>query len=274
MVKITSIEDIYENWYADPDSSEFDKIQAGWRQLGAIFKAKNIALTYQPSSDDIILDVGGGMGEVSEILVDTHSFPPIALVDISKNAVELATVKRQIKQSSVFDGYTIDLPDKSVDFAFATHVLEHVPEPRRFLRELHRVAKKVFIEIPIDYSPNHINAKYLLSYGHVNVFAPSTARFYLESEGFKILKEFPSNTQYRADIVFYNTFLNHGIKPTLFKKGIFFVKYIAVACKRFVFASMPSEYCFLLEPDDEFTVESLVETQRSKVALSEVQDGT
>jgi ubiquinone/menaquinone biosynthesis C-methylase UbiE len=268
MVKITAIEDIYENWYADPDSSEFDKIQRGWRQLAATYKAKNIALTYQPSSNDVILDVGGGMGEVSEVLVDTHSFPTIALVDVSKNAVDLAAVKRQIKQSSVFDGYNIDLPDRSVDFAFSTHVLEHVPEPRRFLRELHRVAKKVFIEIPIDYSDKHINSKQLLSYGHVNVFTPSTARFYLESEGFKILKEFPSNTQRRADIVFYNTFLNGGIKPTPFKKGVFYAKHIVLACKRFVVAAMPSEYCFLLEPDDEFTVEDLVETQRSKVALS------
>ena len=167
------------------------------------------------------------------------------------------------KEAKVFDGYTIDLPDRSIDFGFATHVLEHVPDPRRFLREIHRVCKRVFIEIPIDYS-NKIPTQHLLSYGHVNVFTPSTARFLLESEGFKVEKEFASFTQVRYDMTFYNYFYNNSNSINVFTLSKFFAKEFYYGLKRFISRSMPSEYCFVLIPDDNFEITSMVDIQRAK----------
>ena len=47
-------------------------------------------------------------------------------------------------------GYVENLPfrDKSFDFVIASHVLEHSPNPGRFLGELQRVARAGYIEVP------------------------------------------------------------------------------------------------------------------------------
>jgi uncharacterized protein YbaR (Trm112 family)/SAM-dependent methyltransferase len=47
-------------------------------------------------------------------------------------------------------GFVENLPfkDKSFDFVIASHVLEHSPDPEKFLAELQRVAKAGYIEVP------------------------------------------------------------------------------------------------------------------------------
>ena len=47
-------------------------------------------------------------------------------------------------------GFVENLPfkDKSFDFVIASHVLEHTPDPVKFLSELQRVAKAGYIEVP------------------------------------------------------------------------------------------------------------------------------
>ncbi len=265
-MKTSDIESIYDDYYADSEEDEFSRIQRGWRQLGARFKAANIAKAYLPKPEDCILDIGGGMGDVSAELVNAHSFPRIALVDISASGVRIAEARPEIKDATVFDGYQVDVADRSVDFAFATHVLEHVPDPRKFLREVHRLSKRAFIEIPIDYHHRSINAKVLLSYGHVNVFTPSTARFLLESEGFKILQEFPSNMQRDYSVKYYNHFRNFGVKDTFRNRTAFNFKHYFERSKNYLRRKkrFSSEYCFLIEPDDNFEIESLVEMQSNK----------
>lgn len=41
--------------------------------------------------------------------------------------------------------------DKSIDFVIASHVLEHVTDPRRAVAELQRVGKRGYIETPAEY---------------------------------------------------------------------------------------------------------------------------
>ena len=107
------------------------------------------------------------MGYVSEVRFQQFSVSKTRRIELSEGTVELARHKDGIKEAFKYDGYTIPLPDRSIDLGFATHVLEHVPDPRGFLREHRRVGKKQFLEIPIDYSKN-IHTEYLLSYGHIN----------------------------------------------------------------------------------------------------------
>lgn len=38
--------------------------------------------------------------------------------------------------------------DNSFDFVIASHILEHMPDPKKFLREIHRVGKAGYIETP------------------------------------------------------------------------------------------------------------------------------
>ena len=260
-MKTSEIENLYDHWYKKDDEGDFERIQSGWRKLSAFYKAKNIAKYFNPKNNLEILDIGGGMGEVSKILHEQFSYPKITLVEISQDAVLLANSKTAIKKAFQFDGYYIPLPDRSIDFGFATHVLEHVPDPRRFLQEIHRVCKKVFIEVPIDFSEN-IPTAHLLSYGHVNVFSPSVARFLIESEGFKIDKEYPSNSQRKYHSKFYNHFYIMKNRLNIFTKSKFFLKHFLSKIKRILLKSYPSEYCFLITPNDEFEIVSLVDKQR------------
>jgi hypothetical protein len=68
--------------------------------------------------------------------------------------------------------------------------LEHVEFERKLLRELSRVARYQVIEVPKDYRFGvDKKVSHFLSYGHINLYTPSSLRFLLKSEGFAIVKE-------------------------------------------------------------------------------------
>jgi hypothetical protein len=58
------------------------------------------------------------------------------------------------------------------------------------MREIKRVSKYQFYEIPVDYSYKvDKNVSHFLSYGHINIFTPALFRFLLKSEGHNILND-------------------------------------------------------------------------------------
>lgn len=61
-----------------------------------------------------------------------------------------------ITASFVADARSLPLPDLSVDIAFSNSVLEHVgdlPFQRQYAREIQRVAKRYFVEVPNKHFP-------------------------------------------------------------------------------------------------------------------------
>ena len=52
------------------------------------------------------------------------------------------------------DACALPFPDKHFGAAIASHVLEHVDRPRTALRELHRVADRVFVITPPWWAPH------------------------------------------------------------------------------------------------------------------------
>lgn len=115
-------------------------------------------------------------------------------VEISKSAVEQLQERQasgqipNLKEVQVFDGYRLPYEDQSFDLVILSHVLEHVEHVRLLLRELHRVAKQLFIEIPLDYrSGVDRRIDHFLAYGHIMVYTPSLARYLLKSEHFDVL---------------------------------------------------------------------------------------
>ena len=52
------------------------------------------------------------------------------------------------------DGEKLPFNDKEFDFVIASHVLEHVQNPTNFLKEISRVAKQGYIEVPTKLEDN------------------------------------------------------------------------------------------------------------------------
>lgn len=176
------------------DYDEFYDGANAWRDLGAKFKAKNLAevcnrAAFQPKR---ILEVGAGEGSVLKHLQSMGFGEEFHALEISRSgiaAIESRGIPGLVR-AAWFNGYEIPYPDDSFDVVILCHVLEHVEYERVLLRELRRVAPRHLVEVPLDYRPGiDKNYEHCLSYGHINVYSPTLIRFLLRSEGFAIDQE-------------------------------------------------------------------------------------
>ncbi len=92
------------------------------------------------SKDALVLEVGSGGNPYARANV---------LLDAYINTRERHWVPLTSDRPTVL-GFVENLPfkDKSFDFVIASHVFEHSTDPENFLRELQRVAKAGYIEVP------------------------------------------------------------------------------------------------------------------------------
>jgi phosphatidylethanolamine/phosphatidyl-N-methylethanolamine N-methyltransferase len=101
-----------------------------------------------------VLEVGAGAGEHAAFV--RHGFDSYTLLDADGRALEVA--RRRLGQDPRYtfvehDGATLPWPDGHFDRLVATHVLEHIPNPHRVLREWCRVLRDgglLSILIPTD----------------------------------------------------------------------------------------------------------------------------
>ena len=72
-------------------------------------------------------------------------------VEVSETAAHMARDQAGITRVMTFDGARLPFPDSSFPLVLATHVLEHVTDPRGLLEEMRRVAASyVVIEVPLE----------------------------------------------------------------------------------------------------------------------------
>lgn len=124
-------------------------------------------LTKQWGTHFRILDVGPGAGFGTELLASMHQGDFLgyrATVDVIDIDDTYADFIRQTHKSvtSVMVGDIYDLTEK-YDIVVCSHVIEHVIEPLRFVRQLQQIAtQKVFVLTPFEekvelMAPGHIN---------------------------------------------------------------------------------------------------------------------
>jgi ubiquinone/menaquinone biosynthesis C-methylase UbiE len=172
-----------------------DQYQAGqteWRMISAQKKAANIRELTENLRFTRVLEVGAGDGSILHWLSLQNFAPELYAVEISENAIASIQNRNlpQLRQVVPFDGYHIPFADNSFDLVILSHVLEHVEHERLLLRELRRLAPLCVLEVPKDYRFGvDKKVKHFLSYGHINVYTPSSLRFLLQTEGFKVLKQ-------------------------------------------------------------------------------------
>lgn len=135
-----------------------------------------------------VLEVGCGTGAViAEVArrglgkghVGIDMSDPGAHADTAGSAVEMIQ----------YDGERIPFEDASFDLVFASHVVEHVPDPRGFLAEMTRVAAGlIYVEVPCELNlrSDRRALQPSVDTGHINMYTPESFMLLLQTAGLKV----------------------------------------------------------------------------------------
>lgn len=204
----SGLKNAYDDFYKGKDDE--------WRLLSAKYKAQNIK-DVAGNQFKKILEVGAGDGSILKYLDEWQFAPELHALEISESGVDQINNRQlqNLKSVQVFDGYRIPFADDEFDLVILSHVLEHVEFERMLLREIRRVSQNVVIEVPIDYRYGvDKRMKHFLAYGHINMYTPSSLRFLLQSEGFKIVSDKISIIE--PEVTKFNTFVNQKKNKNFF----------------------------------------------------------
>jgi predicted TPR repeat methyltransferase len=168
----------------------YDESQIEWRKVAAVDKVDNLERLLGSRRVETVLEVGCGTGSVlAEIAarkigrqhVGVDVADPRAHAHPGASGLDLRT----------YDGQKLDFDDRTFDLVVATHVVEHVPNPRQFLTELARVSRQfVYVEVPCEMRARAPRAKLqsALDIGHINGYSPEYFLILLQTTGLSVLE--------------------------------------------------------------------------------------
>ena len=191
--------DLYSGYYAGAPTAMQRK-----REISAALSASCIARAIGDRKPLNLLDVGAGDGNVLAQL-DARRLVPDSTHEISASGIEAIRARglHLLREAQLFDGYKIPFPDKHFELAIAVHVLEHVEHERLFLREIRRVSRFAYIEVPLEHVlriQRSIDSG--KKFGHINFYTRETLNSLLDSSGFKVLgsEVVPSSLAYEQQL--------------------------------------------------------------------------
>jgi SAM-dependent methyltransferase len=169
-----------------------------WRELGAVDKAANVLRLSQGVDVRTVLDIGAGEGAVLELLARAGLGTEHHALEISPSGVAAIESRKipSLQRCSLYDGYHIPYEDDRFDLAILSHVVEHAEYPRRLLYEAGRVARHVFVEVPLEENTRAPADYREDGVGHINHYSHRTIRKLLQSSGFTVLGEHHATTDY------------------------------------------------------------------------------
>lgn len=182
LFSLPDLKELYSKQYAEEMQQ--------WRALGAIDKGRNIEYmvgSVRPAIDSV-LEVGCGTGAVLAQMAARK-------IGSRFTGIEIGTERPQEPKNAGlcihgYDGQTIPYEDRSFDLVYATHVLEHVMDERRFLGEIRRVSRRyIYIEVPCEL---HLRTtrralQETLNIGHINAYTPDSFALRLETSGLRVM---------------------------------------------------------------------------------------
>jgi SAM-dependent methyltransferase len=172
------------------------------RDYGALAKCQSIIQLTNGQSIGKVLEVGAGLGSIIKRLQQLNFAPEYYAVEISPNAANFLCNQNipNLKAVYIEDVTKSRFEDNIFDLAILSHVLEHVPNPELFLKEVLRITKEVVVEVPLEDSlTENLYALYRRvrtgsrrennELGHINFFNKKTLwRIVKEANG-QILKQ-------------------------------------------------------------------------------------
>lgn len=168
-----------------------------WRRLSAMGKADNIVALCSNVPHRSILEIGAGEGSLLLRLAELYFSEKFYAIEISPSGVKTIN-NRNIPfliECKIFDGYHIPYDNNKFDIAILSHILEHVEHPRQLLYEASRVAKYVFVEVPIE-DTLRLQSDYVDdSVGHINYYSMKTIKMLIQSCNLKVIKQIVINAQ-------------------------------------------------------------------------------
>jgi SAM-dependent methyltransferase len=159
-----------------------------WRRLGGVDKCENIVRLCSNQEHANILEIGCGDGAILERLAELGFGSQFTGLEISPSAVR-SVQEKNIPSCDVklFDGYELPFPAKHFDLAILSHVLEHVEYPRRLIQEAARVARSVFVEVPLEDCWRMSRDFVFDRVGHINFYNFKTIRRLVQSCGMTVI---------------------------------------------------------------------------------------
>jgi len=175
-----------------------------WTELLIETDVERKSLQYEPRARELVnllkarigthtelaVDLGAGSGAFALALKKTGFFKKVLAVDFSQNCVR-ACMKQGL---DAVQGSTEDLSSNSVDLVTMNDLIEHVFDPRNFLKACHRVLKpKGFISIAtpngqgFDFKIFKDRTVNITPPEHINYFNPKSIRILLESIGYRVI---------------------------------------------------------------------------------------
>ena len=200
------LQDFYDDYYDDPQLAGIRKLVAG-----VLFNSLVDVVGRQRHAT--ILDVGAGEGSFLQKISDENFADELHAVEISESGVERIRKRQlpQLQSAAQFDGYKLPFADQSMDIITSLHVLEHVEHERLFLRELARVGKGVYLEVPLENTSNVALAiERAATGGHINYYNENTFAALLESSGLRV-----ASLKTYAYPVEYEVLVSGGLKGRL-----------------------------------------------------------
>jgi ubiquinone/menaquinone biosynthesis C-methylase UbiE len=169
--------------------------ESEWCRLGAIDKADNIVGLCRDVPHASILEVGAGEGSILSRLAELGFGEAHTAIEVSESGVEAIRSRSlpTLVECRLFDGERIPFGDGAFDLVVLSHVIEHVENPRKLLYEAKRVARRVFVEVPLEHNlllPRDFVADDL---GHINAYTSKTVRRLVQSCGLEVLAQTVTN---------------------------------------------------------------------------------
>jgi SAM-dependent methyltransferase len=189
--------------------------ESGWCRQNALDKADNVVRLCGGVPHATILDVGAGEGSVLGRLAELAFGETHTAIEVSESGLEAIRGRHlpSLAECRRFDGECIPYADASFDLAVLSHVVEHVENPRKLLYEARRVARHVFVEVPLEHNlrlPRDFETDEL---GHINAYTAATIRRLLQSSDLEVLSQVVTNRSLA-------TYAFHGDRLARVKFGI------------------------------------------------------